>query len=792
MATINEAVPSNTEQPDSAAETKTPEQLAKYWDEQLDLSHKDHKDFLENGKRVLRRYKTEKSDDTRSGGRHAKRFNVLYSNTELLLAALYGKMATPDVRRRYTQSDPTSEEVAEIIESALVYCNETYGDKPIEDALKDYLLPGRGTVRIDYEPVLRQDPDTKQTFITDQILRESYIYWKDFRCMPARTWADIEKNGWIAFRHRMNRDELLANFGPDAKDVPLNWAPEIDDRKNTPDSTKKAEVWEIWDIVTRKRYWIVEAYKRCLRSDDDPYGLEGFFPCPEPISYYSTTDTVVPEPEFFVYKDQADDLDEIIQRISRLTKALKRRGVYDQSIKELSRLASATDNQFLPVENYGSLMQKGGLQAAFQAEDISITAGVLVQLYQQRDALLQSIWEIVGIADIMRGASDSQETLGAQKLKSQYGSQRMMRRQRSIQRWIRDLHRIKAEIIAEHFQPDILQQITGKTVTPEIVQVLRTDKLRSYRIDIETDSTVFEDQQLEQQSRGQMVQALTAFIEGWGPITAQEPVMMPLAFELLKFGLGGFKSTRPIEDAIDQAAQVMEQRAAQNQYQPSPSPEQIRSQTELQARQMEMQIEQGKAQNQAALAEQELHHKSALAELDRNHKAALANQEMQLEREKHAQQMEFEREKHGRAIELEHVKLGQQREMHGQKLVQDRELEEQKLAQQGDIANRQIEASKKPTVAIDGSGVKDAVGPAIEQAIAPAMAQLAQVFAEAMKQLTESLAQSQQQSAAQLAALLGQSHKQLGAVLSAPRRRIPVRDENGRITEAHDMPLTVQ
>jgi hypothetical protein len=69
-------------------------------------------------------------------------------------------------------------------------------------------------------------------------------------------------------------------------------------------------------------------------------------------------------------------------------------------------LRTAGDNEFIPVENYKALSEKGGLQAAFQSEDISVIAAVLMQLYQQRDMLVQGIYEVMGIADIMRGASD--------------------------------------------------------------------------------------------------------------------------------------------------------------------------------------------------------------------------------------------------------------------------------------------------------------------------------------------------------------------------------------------------
>ena len=51
---------------------------------------------------------------------------------------------------------------------------------------------------------------------------------------------------------------------------------------------------------------------------------------------------------YLTYEDQLQELDLITQRIANLTDALKRRGVYDASFSELQRLATATDNEFVP------------------------------------------------------------------------------------------------------------------------------------------------------------------------------------------------------------------------------------------------------------------------------------------------------------------------------------------------------------------------------------------------------------------------------------------------------------
>ena len=262
-------------------------------------------------------------------------------------------------------------------------------------------------VRVEYEPLIKEIPDPLTGMpvevVADQIVRERYVYREDCRQTPARTFDDV---WWVAFRHVMSREELRDNKFERAAAIPLNWTPETGDKRPAPDDLKKAEVWEIWDKSRRKRVWIVKGHDQPLRIDDDPYGLEDFFPLPAPLVAVADTQTLVPRPEYFEYRDQAEDLDEIVGRISRLTRALERRGVYDQAVKELKRLATAGDNQFIPVENWQALSSKGGLQAAFQTEDISGIAVVLRELYLQRDMLVKGIYELTGIADIMRGASD--------------------------------------------------------------------------------------------------------------------------------------------------------------------------------------------------------------------------------------------------------------------------------------------------------------------------------------------------------------------------------------------------
>jgi hypothetical protein len=572
----------------------------------------------------------------------------------------------------------------------------------------------------------------------------------------------------------------------------------------------------------------VDGFEEPCRIDDDPYGLEQFFPLPEPPAYYCSTDSIIPEPEFHVYQDQADDLDEIIARISRLTKALKRRGVYDQSIKELSRLANAADNQFIAVENYQALATKGGLAAAFQTEDISIIAGVLVQLYQQRDSLVQSIWEIIGIADIMRGQSKASETLGAQQLKAQFGSQRLQRRQRTVQRWVRDLLKIKSEIIAEHFEPAVLEQITGEKLTPvpspqapppprptgnpqqdqmaaqqyqqaqaqyqqavqqwqqdeankkQIIQILRTDKLRAYRIDVETDSTVFEDAEAEKQTRSALIGAVSQFITAWGPIVQQSPPLAPVAFELLKFGLGAFKSTRAIEDAIEQAAGVLEQKAQQQEAAgPPPSPEMIKAQAEAKQASDKQALETKKASDEAQLKQAQAAHDADMKEREfalkaqqHNHEKdmkaadlALRAQELQLKRDQAAHQaaVDVHTVKNDTALKNKEFKL---------KVMDAASKEHERVTQKGerDRAQSHVEnQSAHQAILAERGEVRADKESAREDKRDAAVADVTKILPQVAEKLDQ---------ATKAAEKLAEASK--------PKRRIAIRDGEGNITETRE------
>jgi hypothetical protein len=521
--------------------------------------------------------------------------------------------------------------VAILLERTLSYDLDTYdASRPLKSALEDYLLPGRGVVWVVYEPIIIKEKikievkdddidiveEEEVEHVGDQRCRFEYVHWQDYRESPSRRPEDAT---WRARRHLFTRDELIGRGFAHAYEVPLTWMPDTDSNEQLDEIYNRAEVWEIWDKVQRKRLFVSSGFKDLLAEDDDPYQLEDFFPTPVPLIAVRTNNTSIPVPEFTLYQDQADELDRVTSRITHLIEGLKRRGVYDSSVPELANLATAGDNDFVPSENFSSLAQKGGLSVVFQTEDISQISAVLQGLYTQRAQVLQIIYEVTGISDIIRGGgTKASETATAQQLKAQYGSMRLRLRQDAIQKYIRDLFRIKAELIAENYEPEILERITGMEVTDEMLQIMRNDKTRHYQIDVETDSTVFADEEEMKRTRVEFANVMGGYLVQAIEATRAAPELTPIAFEILKFVAGAWKIGRNFEDVIDETeAQVMQKLQAMQQQPPQPDPEERIAQQRIAA-----ELEREKLKQEGKLADITSRERSKTTEIQEGSRAS--------------------------------------------------------------------------------------------------------------------------------------------------------------------------
>ena len=636
-----------------------------YWHDQLEQAQKVFDKWEKRGKKVVRRYRDER--DAIEMPR--MKFNILWSNISVLFPALYGRMAKPEVSRRYMDSDPVGRLASTMLERVVEYEVTQFGDfdSAMRGVVEDRLLPGRGTAWVRYEPIIvGQEPPEMETGIeADEGIEITntednehvdsahspvdYVYWTDFLHSPARTWDEV---WWVSRWVYMTKDEGIERFGDVFKNVPLTDQNDDIDAKNpmTAKATygKKAKVAEIWNKRTKKVCWVAKGYPQALDERDDPLELEEFFPCPKPLLATTTNGSMIPVPDYCEYEDQAQELDNLTQRIYLLVKACKAVGVFNAEFKELGRLfTEGVDNKLFPVTAWAAMSEKGGLKGAIDMLDTSAIIRTLQQLYQSREVVKQSIYEICGISDILRGASNANETLGAQQLKANFGSLRLRATQADVARFATDLFRIKAQIVCKFYPPELIVEMSGVMNTPEgqnpqllqaAVQMLSNSTIRDFHIQVEADTLAQIDEQADKQNATEAVKIIGSFLESSLPMVSQAPEMLPMMSEMLLFLVRRYRAGRGLETAIEQAMKALQAKAQQAQAQPPQNPEIMKLQAEQQAEQMRMQAQaqgdQMKLQAEAQLAQ-------AKAQLEMQMQQAQTNADMQLEqmKEQFAQQI---------------------------------------------------------------------------------------------------------------------------------------------------------
>lgn len=759
-------------QPRNAAAADEPvDKDAARWKLQIEHAERDAETWIKRGEDILKRYRDERADDAYSGPR---RYNVLWSNVQTLKPSIYGREPVPVAERRFLDKDVVGRTASQILERAMRYEMHDCGfNDTVTRCVYDYLLPGRGVAwwrftpkfgpassipqrgedqlqDIDGAPVEAQSSGAETTEYdesdepTDDEQEEKlvgakldldYVNWKDLLHSKARTWEEVE---WLARRIFMGRQDLVDTFGEEIGNaVPLDR--DADERKlnsatrsdRLHDGLKKATVYEIWCKYDRKVYFVAKGFDRLLKEPtEDPLNLEGFWPCPKPLFATMTNDTLIPVPDYAEYQDQAYELDRLTQRIDLLLSALRVAGVYDSSVKELARiLDEGGDNKLIPVASWAAFAQKGGVTAAISFLPIKEIADVLTGLFDAREKILNDLYQITGLSDIIRGQADPRETATAIQTKGKWGSLRLQDRQAEVARFCRDIIRMMGEIISEHYPDETLITVSGimyeEGVGPEMptppkpdqqpspmmghnggppmggappgspqagpgapppqasspvpqspqglqpqpappvplayaqqmeqveaekaeliqksIGLLRQDKLRGFRIDIETDSTIQQDANEDKAARVSFVEAMAAMLEKGMQAAQLDPTIVPLIGKMLLFAARGFRTGRELESALEEYIDEKEKAVKKMASMPKPPDPKV------EAAQMSAQADMQKSQ--AEIAKAKLDAQSSAEDNQRD--MAAKQMDMDMKRQQMAMdQQNMEREAAYRAAEF--------------------------------------------------------------------------------------------------------------------------------------------
>ena len=634
--------------------------------------------------KIVKRYR----DESRSRNNPNAKFNILWSNVQTITPAVFARLPRPDVSRRFRDNDPIGRVASMMLERALEYEIEHYGDyaSAMKQAVQDRLLGGRGTAWVRYEPHivgemagddmpedgLQVTEDTDEAETEGGIYRENeerieyecapvdYVYWRDFGLTVARTWEEVTA---VWRKVYMERPALVERFGEElGGKIPLDTKPDTSKSFNEKmtEGSREALIYEIWDKTSGQVIWLSKSMGKILDTRDDPLQLENFWPCPKPMFSTLTTDSLIPVPDFVLYQDQARQLDTLADRIDGFIHALKVRGVYDAAEPSLARLfTEGENNALLPVKNYGAFSEKGGLQGAINLVDIKPIAEGLNMAYQAMEQVKGQIYEIMGIADIQRGQTDPNETLGAQIIKSNNASGRLKTMQHEVVNFATALLQIKAQIICQHFTEDTIIRISGamqlspqdQQLIPQALALLKDEPAKNFRIEVTSDSMIYQDEQQEKQDRVEFLTAVSGFMQTALPVAQGVPELTPLLMEMLKFGVTAFKAGKGLEGLIDETADQFRQQAEAAKGQPKPpSPEQQKMEMDMQIEQAKMQAEQQKLQMQAQIEQAKIQGQIELEKAKQEFQAQENQLKFQLEDQRNREQMQME-------MDLEQTKM---------------------------------------------------------------------------------------------------------------------------------------
>lgn len=603
-----------------------------YWLDEINESGKREKDFREKGKNILEIYEGKKTP-----------FNILYSNTETLLPALFSQLPKPVIGRRFKDSDPLGKVVSEAGQRVLEYLLDTDLDEydsfsdALTDVTLDALLPGRGNASVKYES---DDDVTWETACIDVHAwdRVHYGYAKKWSKMP-----------WVAFEYYFDEDEAKEKFD-DITGIEFREGEEVDEKDEKEKVARETALfYQIWVKKDRKIYWVSDQVKdRYLDEIDDPLELSGFYPCPKPLQFIKKSSDLVPTALYTLYENQASELNKIQGRINKVVEAIKVRGVYNRGLGDIiGTLFEEADNTLVPTDDVASLAD-GSIDKAIWFAPIEKLIVVLQQLYQARESSKTVIYEITGISDIVRGQSVASETLGAQQIKESWGTMRLKRLQKEVQRYALDLMKLLLEVSAKKFSEETWQKITmlpnptskekeeaqqqlqalqiqaqqsamlsqrqGMQPQPpqfppelqqaaqspsfkDILDILNDDFQRSYRIDIESNSTLDVDATEDKQMVGEFMNALAQVMSGFAndqtiPFQAKKSIILAVT-KRFRFG-------REVEDELE------------SMQEPQP---QIPPQIQQQIQEQQKQIQQG--QQQIQKAQQDIEKEKQRLEMER-------------------------------------------------------------------------------------------------------------------------------------------------------------------------------
>ncbi len=583
---------------DELAESKKPRDKWLYWDYEIGVAKTYRKDYdleVEKYQNIYENLAAAKQDLIPD-----HKYPIFWANIQTLKPLVYSNLPLADIRRRYASKDAVARLSCILLERSTNFFTETgkLSDKLL--GVRDSgLIRGLGNLKVRLVTEIVETESFGEQEASKRI-EYDYVDHNSFLCNPATTEDMIR---WKAYLHHMDKYEIKSRFGKKIAEN-IKFTKSVTNygatTTNCDDAAhKRAEVWEIWHKDTGKVIFWSDGYTDALLSEeDDTYNLEGFFPSPPSLNFGRVTTSTLPIPPFRMYKTQAQELNNVCARIQDIINQIKAGGLYNAVIEQ-SSIENHLNNdsgEFSPIKIDPSV----DINKLIYNKDIQSLAAVLQVLRSEKEEIINDIRDITGISDIVRGTSIASETATAQKIKGNFAISRIQPYQEEMSRFIRDIIRITAELVAENYSGEELAQISGmrileqaetnrkineiivsKNLSPEeakqvkqvmldeqdkviklemavtdemlaaVDKMLKDDKLRGYAIDIESETTVQVDSDKLKQERIEFLNVMSGFIQQYAPLVQGGLIPREAFTAILGFVSRPFKVGRELEEAFE-------------------------------------------------------------------------------------------------------------------------------------------------------------------------------------------------------------------------------------------------
>lgn len=374
--------------------------------------------------------------------------------------------------------------------------------------------------------------------------------------------------------------------------------------------------WEIWHKKSGNVIHLCPDYKEELLSKKpETYGLAGFFPATCPIVGTKQRKSLFGVPTYKYVERMCSQMHEISMRIYSLSQSIRRRFVVDKEAEgDLHPLISEADeSEYIFIKNLMDIVEKGGIQNVIMSLPVGELANSIVELSNLFEKYKQEFYEVFGVPDILRGASDPLETAKAQEIKSFAASNRFRDQMNQVAKLGRDTLEMLIDLKIGAYDQVHLEKITGayfmepgdKEKLPQAWQLLMDDNERMVRIDFETDSTSYINEHIMQSNRNVAIKTVT---EGLKAIKGSSPIEMAIGFKTIQSALAGMRLGKDFMDDMDELMQQMMQQAAQPQEPP----------IDYQKMLIEMQGQKDQMSNMAKMRELDLKEQKQSADIQKN------------------------------------------------------------------------------------------------------------------------------------------------------------------------------